>query len=586
MAVDRPGGVAGRRGTHEAVVANTSGGVWQLQASLSGAYVHDLSFASPMLGFAAAELGEIWRTTDGGATWIEILNLGFPYEWYGIHAFNANDVLVGGFNDQDSNGIIRWSHDGGTTWSEDFVLSANVWAGRPRFASSTQGLMGSATASTFFLTSDGGAIASDWMAVDPVTDGSWFDPEFSLLPDQHAATSGIHYCASTDAGEQWTCQPSIDEIFDGGVFFVDDNHGWMGGGEISPNVEGWVHLTVDGGKTWTGRVLDVAYPIREVYFVSPSVGWAAGGNVFSGVGGIYTTSDGGQTWSLDLNTQGKEMAACDSQPSGDAYTVWCAGYDPDSTGAVYAAQGASTPAFLPSPQTYYSAQSVTLSASSPGASIHYTTDGSFPSVTSTLYTAPIAVSSTTTIQALAVAQGFAPSLLASAQYTIVPPSLQLSASVSSLSVEPGSGASLQLSIAGNTTIADVSFSCTGLPAGSSCAFSPATTSVNTSAQAVTLTINAAALSAEKPSGEFGQLSLGVLLLPGSLVAGASCARRRRTLNLFRIALLAGGVSLAGCGVSHETSVAAPQPIVATVTVQAAAPGAQPVMTQIQLTISA
>ena len=42
---------------------------WQLQATLPRSVIHDLSFASPTVGFAAAEAGQIWKTTNGGKTW-------------------------------------------------------------------------------------------------------------------------------------------------------------------------------------------------------------------------------------------------------------------------------------------------------------------------------------------------------------------------------------------------------------------------------------------------------------------------------------------------------------------------------------
>jgi photosystem II stability/assembly factor-like uncharacterized protein len=133
-------------------------------------------------------------------------------------------------------------------------------------------------------------------------DGGWFGLEFSLLPNLHARASGINYCDSTNAGAVWSCGASIDSVFDGPVFFTNDKAGWVGGGEISPNVEGWVHRTTDGGKTWSARTLDDPWPIREILFVTPKVGWAAGGNVYSQVGGAYFSRDGGKTWTVDVNT--------------------------------------------------------------------------------------------------------------------------------------------------------------------------------------------------------------------------------------------------------------------------------------------
>ena len=77
-----------------------------------------------------------------------------------------------------------------------------------------------------------------------------------------------------------------------------------------------------------------------------------------------------------------------------------------------------TPVFLPVAGAYTSAQSVTITDATSGATIHYTTDGTAPTPSSTTYTSPIAVSSTATLQAIAVAAGDSNSALASAAYTI------------------------------------------------------------------------------------------------------------------------------------------------------------------------
>ncbi len=80
----------------------------------------------------------------------------------------------------------------------------------------------------------------------------------------------------------------------------------------------------------------------------------------------------------------------------------------------------STPTFTPGPGNYTSAQGVAISTTTPSAAIHYTTDGSTPTSSSTLYTAPIVVTTTQTIKAIAVASGYMNSVVAMATYTITP----------------------------------------------------------------------------------------------------------------------------------------------------------------------
>ena len=316
---------------------------WKLVATLPGAVMHDISFPTPKVGYAAAELGQLWKTTDGGLHWTEIVNLQFPYYWFGVKALTAKDVVISGFNNSNFQGIVRWSHDGGVSWTQDIVLTSRGWSYRVRFADALNGLVMDGlnldAANAAHYTTDGGGTAADWTADVPDASGGWFGNQFSLLSNGHARASGITYCASRDVGATWKCRPPVDSVFDGPVFFSNDKAGWVGGGEISPNVEGWVHRTTDGGRTWSARTLDVGTPIRELRFLTPQIGWAAGGNIYSGVGGIYFSKDGGQTWSLDVDTAGAEMDACDAQHVGTSFQVWCAGYDASFNGVIFTLRG-------------------------------------------------------------------------------------------------------------------------------------------------------------------------------------------------------------------------------------------------------
>ena len=103
------------------------------------------------------------------------------------------------------------------------------------------------------------------------------------------------------------------------------------------------------------------------------------------------------------------------------------GYDtsPVTSGIYTFNPNCDTPAFNPTGGTYANLAVVTISSSTNGASIYYTTNGTTPSSTNgSLYSTPVNITSTCTLQAIAYATGFTPSGVTTGVYTIP----QLSAS--------------------------------------------------------------------------------------------------------------------------------------------------------------
>lgn len=79
---------------------------------------------------------------------------------------------------------------------------------------------------------------------------------------------------------------------------------------------------------------------------------------------------------------------------------------------------AAMPTISPASGSYTSAVSVTIADATKGAAIHYTMDGSTPTASSATYSAPVTVSATNTVKAIAVATGDLASPVATATYTV------------------------------------------------------------------------------------------------------------------------------------------------------------------------
>jgi sugar lactone lactonase YvrE len=118
-----------------------------------------------------------------------------------------------------------------------------------------------------------------------------------------------------------------------------------------------------------------------------------------------------------------------------------------------------SPAFSLAAGTYTAAQSLTITDTTAGATIHYTTNGTTPSSSSTKYTTPITVSNSETIEAIAVAPGYSDSTVTTAVYTInTPPP----AATPAFSPAPGTYTSTQsVTISDATTGATIYYTTNG-----------------------------------------------------------------------------------------------------------------------------
>ena len=240
---------------------------------------------------------------------------------------------------------------------------------------------------------------------------------------------------------------------------------------------------------------------------------------------------------------------------------------------------AATPVFSVPAGTYNTTQTVTISDSSSGATIYYTLDNSTPTISSTHYTGAITVSASETIQAIAVASGYAASTVATASYTI-PPDFSVAGSPASLTVTGGQSGTAIVSVTPLYGFnSAVSFTCSGLPAGASCSFAPQTVTPSGGVASTTLTVKTATTTAALPRNSNP-------LLPGSALALALCCfgwRKRRRLQIFLLlAVSVAGLSIfTGCNAASSST---PQPVTSTVTVTATAGSVQHTST-ISLTVN-
>lgn len=256
-------------------------------------------------GWAADSEAKIWRTEDGGYSWssLSTLERDDPAEHY---MMASQIVFIDSLKGWVIDPFAVWTTtDGGKSWREVKELSYRALKQQVRQINFLNTSLGWATADAgmVFQTNDGGNL---WRPL--VT-----DLPFNIGTDIKALqfiTSDLGWLAATDPSEPF---PDRVVVFteDGGrmwkrekeigatisinkIFFLDDEIGWMAGGEEkadSEDEQGVLFKSVDSGKSWH-RIVTAprSDEIKSVYFSSSEKGWVT--TDYS----VFRTDNGGKTW--------------------------------------------------------------------------------------------------------------------------------------------------------------------------------------------------------------------------------------------------------------------------------------------------
>ncbi len=305
-------------GTYTAESGATGAWAPQLGAYSPGTFT-DVTFATPLVGFAVSGQGTILKTSDGGVNW-KTMPSGTTNPFERIET--ANEQVAWALN---TSSTLFKTTDGGNSWKQQKIGSQSTTI-EVSFASTEVGW--AVSHNEVFHTTDGGTtwalqLSGSFSAIQAInsttawviggqglvmktTDGgaTWNNVEVGIPPNQYVFLQDLTFSGAfhgwiigsnnvvlhtSDGGSSWEAQslPLTGYSNFTQIQFADNDHGWI-------KIEyGNMLKTVDGGQNWTKlpALYEAGFSGASRFFMGD-----ANLGVLAGNGFLARTVDGAATW--------------------------------------------------------------------------------------------------------------------------------------------------------------------------------------------------------------------------------------------------------------------------------------------------
>lgn len=248
--------------------------------------------------------GIIYRTDDGGNRWLtqrQVFSPGWPLR---VYATDTSHVWVLGVKlKTDINDInlyyLLLTKDGGKSWNSSFIAKTTYEFSDLFFFSGSEGF-------TFnnhpWLTTDG---CQSWTTTDTaifftgIQETKFINRNLGWVvgsSNPFALHNGF-IARTTDGGNSFEYQGGIKNgpqppiLF--GLDFINDSTGFAVGNNRF-FADGFLMKTLDSGRTWIRTTMPSTGKLADIEFIDSKRGWICGA-----MGRIWSTTDGGTSWSSD-----------------------------------------------------------------------------------------------------------------------------------------------------------------------------------------------------------------------------------------------------------------------------------------------
>lgn len=270
------------------IYKTTDGGAtWTNKTSITGASINvtDIEFVSKTEGYAVDAKGNVYKTTNAGDSWT-ITKI--PFQKFSALSSNSGSTFISGLA-----GTVLKSDDAGANWTPKYTSTTQQPIRQVTFVDANTGYAsgGSTTGADslgFILkTTNGG---TNWEVMSNTFKAQVYGFAITSPSNWCAVGSGNSIFRSTDAGANWTKIASpvtgVTNMVFYSVAFGGKDTGYAAGNS------GKMIKTTDGGATWTNVTSNMGTNtiFDLVVFDSKTV-------IICGLAGkVSKTTDGGTTW--------------------------------------------------------------------------------------------------------------------------------------------------------------------------------------------------------------------------------------------------------------------------------------------------
>ena len=284
----------------------TDGGLSWVPVALHTPWNGAMHFSDEHNGCIVGKSGEILTTQSGGQSWIERSTM-VTYEYSmeshfsAVHFYDENIgwASARGYHPYPAEGgwqfgkIFKTS-DGGSTWIEQLYLYGGYGSSCPvNDVQATNDQIVYAVSSLVYKTSDGG---TSWNYLNNLGWDS-YSSLFFLNADSGFVGGGSLF-KTANGGTTWDTVLSVSNTDIESIYFIDDFVGWT----LCPSFyQAYIYKTMDGGETWQ-ELLVSNLSLKSICFENENIGLAVGDD-----GIILRTLDGGFTWEEIWVKEGYEL---------------------------------------------------------------------------------------------------------------------------------------------------------------------------------------------------------------------------------------------------------------------------------------